>query len=337
MDFAVLKMTNNFWRAAATLCCALALAGCDTGAGGDHPQPLLPGTDGQLVAPTQADMILIPGGEFMMGSDKTDSTAMQKEYGFVDPLYLDEHPLHKVILPDFLIDKYEVSNGQYKAFVQQTKRTEPSAWVQNGYNVREEKLQSFKLETLRWAATQYFKLDMNTDTMPREAILVELQKIQQQRDKLSVSNVTWHDANDYCRWLGRRLPSEAEWEKTARGRQGLEYPWGNVWDAKKLNIGAQAENEDEPELPGGSYPDDKSTYGVYDLAGNVSEWVDDWYKPYPGSDYLHPDYNNQHKVKRGGEAGIGHYSLSYFFRGAVRNHADPASASSGGFRCAADA
>ena len=271
-----------------------------------------------------------------MGSDKTDSLGMQKEYGFVDPLYLDEHPLHKVVLPAFLIDKYEVTNAQYKDFALQTKRTEPSAWVQNGYNVREDKLRSFKLETLRWAATQYFKLDRDTQTMSQEEILAELQKIQQYRDKLPVSNVTWHDANDFCRWQQKRLPSEAEWEKAARGTNGLEYPWGNDWEAKKLNIGAKAENEDEPALPSGSYPDDKSTYGVFDLAGNVSEWVDDWYKPYPGNNYVSKDFGEIHKVKRGGEAGIGHYSLSYFFRGAVRNHADPATASSGGFRCAAE-
>jgi len=306
------------------LCFALILSGCDAdkGAGGGHNHS------------NQADMVLIPAGKFVMGSEKTDKAGLQKEYGFIEPLFLDEHPLHIAELPDFLIDRYEVTNANYKAFAQQTKRTEPPAWIQNGYNVREEKLQAFKLETLRWAATEYFKLDMNTNTMTREALLAELQKIQQKRDALPVTNVTWHDADAYCRWLGRRLPTEAEWEKAARGPDGLEYPWGNDWEPKNPNTGATAESEDAATVPGGTFPSDKSFYGVFDLAGNVSEWVADWYKPYPGSDYRSPDFGEKHKVKRGGEAGVGHYTLSHFFRGAVRSHGDPGTASSGGFRCA---
>lgn len=281
-------------------------------------------------------MVLIPAGKFVMGSNKTDKTGMQKEYGFIEPMFLDEHPQHTIDLPAYLIDRYEVTNAEYKAFVQQTRRTEPSAWTQNGYNAREEKLQEFKLETLRWAATQYFKLDMDTTKMSREAILTELQNIQKKRDMLPVTYIAWHDADDFCRWLRRRLPTEAEWEKAARGPQGLEFPWGNDWDIKKTNIGSKAESEDDVTLPGGSYPTDKSYYGVYDLAGNVSEWVSNWYQPYPGSDYHSDNFGEKHKVKRGGEAGIGHYSLSHFFRGAVRSHADPAVESSGGFRCAAN-
>lgn len=331
-------MNNKVTYTFAALCLALILAGCDNGQGGggkhSNSTALLPGPNG-LMPPSQADMVLIPAGKFVMGSDKTDKAGLQKEYGFIEPLFLDEHPQHVVELPAFLIEKYEVVNANYKAFVLQTKRTEPQAWVQNGYNAREEKLQSFTLETLRWAATEYFKLDMDTKTMSREAILEELQKIQKKRDKLPVAHVTWHDANDYCRWLGRRLPTEAEWEKAARGPQGLEFPWGNDWDPKMPNTGATAESEDAVTVPGGTFPNDKSFYGVYDLAGNASEWVADWYKPYPGSDYLSRDFGDKHKIKRGGEAGVGHYTLSHFFRGAVRSHADPSTPSSGGFRCAA--
>ncbi|OFZ66086.1 MAG: hypothetical protein A2V79_01985 [Betaproteobacteria bacterium RBG_16_56_24] len=286
--------------------------------------------------PGRDDMVLIPAGNFLMGSNKTGDTGKEKEYGFIEPMFLNEHPLHTVDLPDFLIDRYEVTNAEYKAFVQQTGRSEPPAWIQNGYNAREDKLKSFNIETLRWAATQYFKLDMDTRKMSREAILAELQKIQQKRDKLPVFNVTWKDADDFCRWIGRRLPTEAEWEKAARGPQGLEFPWGNNWDPKMTNSGADAEDEDEVTVQGGTYSGDKSFYGVYDLAGNVSEWVSDWYKPYPGSDYHSPDFGEKHKVMRGSDAGIGHYSLSHFFRGAARSHADPAVPNSGGFRCASD-
>ena len=326
---------NNIYQPliASALCLALLLAGCDADKDSGAGRPLLPGPHG-LMPPSKESMVLIPAGKFLMGSDKTDKAGMQKEYGFIEPLFLDEHPQHFEKLPDFLIDKFEVTNAEFKAFVQQTSRPEPAAWIQNGYNAREDKLQSFKIETLRWAATEYFKLDMDTGTMTQEAILAELKKIQQKRDKLPVSDISWHDANEFCRWLGRRLPTEAEWEKAARGPDGLEFPWGNEWDGKKLNTGATAENEDDTTVPGGTYQTDKSFYGVYDMAGNISEWVDDWYKPYPGSNYVSEHFGEKHKVKRGGEAGVGHYTLSHFFRGAVRSHADPAIASSGGFRCA---
>lgn len=333
------KMKNNYANFTAAVCCALIFTGCDSSlnGGGLGSKPLLPDTNGKLISPTKADMVLIPAGEFTMGSDKTDDKDLKKEYGFIDPLYMDEHPARKVNLPAFLIDKFEVNNGQYKAFVQQTSRREPAAWIQNGYNAREDKLQSFLLETLRWAATQYFKLDMDTSKMSRESLLAEIKKIQQKRDKLPATWITWHDADAYCRWLGRRLPSEAEWEKAARGPQSLEYPWGDVWDPKKLNTGATAESQEEVALPSGSYTDDKSVYGVFDMAGNVSEWTDDWYKPYAGNKYTSKDFGEQHKVTRGGGAGIGHYTLSYFYRGAVRGHADPNTENSDrGFRCAAN-
>ena len=291
-------------------------------------------------------MVLIPAGSFIMGSDKVDSKGLKQEYGLVDPLYLNEHPRHKAILKDYYIDKYEVTNAKYKAFVldmkAQSRQTgtdyqEPRYWIQNAYNVTDDKLEAADLTGLRWIATQYFKLDMDTTKMSKDALLTAMFKIQRHRDTLPVTEVNWYDAYSYCRWAGKRLPSEAEWEKAARGPDGLEYPWGNEWDPAKTNTGADRDS-DEPVAPVGSMPDDKSPYGVYDMAGNVSEWVDDWFKAYPGSDYQHPAYGDIHKVLRGGGSGVGHYALSVFYRGARRNHADPTlSGTDLGFRCAMDA
>ena len=292
------------------------------------------------------EMVLIPAGEFIMGSDKVDDKDLQQEYGMVDPLYLNEHPRHKVYLDAYLIDKYEITNKEYKVFITEMQSAtqakgqtypEPVEWVQSGYNVSDEKLQGFDVESLRWVATEYFKLDRDTTKMEKPELLDALFKIQRDRDSLPVTGVNWFDAQSYCRWAGKRLPTEAEWEKAARGSEGLEYPWGNSWDGSKANTGEQRSSDDIAVAPVGSYPEDKSPYGVFDMAGNVSEWVQDWFQAYPGSDYQNKAYGEIHKVVRGGGAGLGHYALQAFFRGARRTHADPTqSGNDVGFRCAQD-
>ena len=281
-------------------------------------------------------MVLVPAGLFIMGSDKRDNSGKQQEYGLINPLYLDEHPRHEVTLPAYYIDQYEVTNKQYKQFVQQARRKEPVNWTQNGYNLVEERLKATDLDTLRWIATEYFKLDVDTRRMDAASLLQTMLKDQAQKDRIPATGVSWYDARDFCHWAGKRLPSEAEWEKAARGNAGQEYPWGAKWDPDKTNIG---DNEwEEGIAPVGSFPQNRSPYGVYDLSGNVWEWVADWYKPYPGSDYKHAEFGEKNKVIRGGGGGLGHYALSVFFRGAARSYARPEMASSDvGFRCARDA
>lgn len=324
---------------------AVILAGCNNQDNsvphGDvkvSPEAETPKTATTPAVNTSGAMQLIPAGEFTMGSNKTDDAGLQKEYGFVNPLYVDERPPHKVTLPAFMIDTYEVTNAQYKAFIQQTKALDPPAWIQNGYNVRDEKLRGATLENLRWVARDYFKLDKDPNVMTREALLAALEKVQKLRDTLPVTGVTWDDAYSYCTWTGKRLPTEAEWEKAARGPHGHEYPWGAQWDAKKANTGVgQVDNgvANESTAPVGSYLTDISGYGVFDMAGNVSEWVANWYQPYPGTTYKHQAFGEIHKIIRGGGAGDGHYALSSFYRTARRAHAEPSVMSTDvGFRCA---
>ena len=318
----------------------LALTACAT-----HPVADKHPAGNQAAAkPAVAGMVLIPAGEFTMGSNKEDNINMWREanalnpYGFNDRLYVNERPAHKRTLPAFLIDQYEVTNAQYRDFAIAAQHRVPNMWPWNGYNLSNQLLASLLLENLRQVATNRFKLDMDVTTMTQEALLVELAKIQAARDIYPVTTVTWSDADDYCAWAGKRLPTEAEREKAARGPEGFEYPWGNKWDPKKVNT--MSEDAETPYSPIGSYPGDKSAYGAYDMAANVAEWVSDWYDAYPGAtpDPTIKNYGQVHRVVRGGMASSGHYdSISVVFRNARRMHLAPGMALIDlGFRCAKD-
>ena len=282
-------------------------------------------------------MVQVTAGKFIRGSEKEDTEGMQARYGFAYPLYLDERPRSEVELDAFWIDVYEVTNKAYKAFIASTKRMMPYAWVNNGYALDLEKLDAMDEDRLRKIALDNFRLDMDTRKMDKAALIKAMVDRQKQLDNLPVAGVNWHDARKYCLWREARLPTEVEWEKAARGPDGLEYPWGNNWDPSITNTGETGEWEGGI-APVGSFKKNKSVYGVYDLSGNVWEWVEDWYKPYPGSDYKTEAFGEKVRVIRGGGGGDGHYAISYFFRSATRQFAEPEMESDDvGFRCAKDA
>ncbi len=245
---------------------------------------------GVQTAQAEPGMVLIPAGEFTMGSDKTDP-APPKGFVMLKPRYLDEHPAHNVNVPAFWIDAYEVTSAQYLEFVQRTKHAQPPFWEKGRY-------------------------PSGTGEHP-------------------VTQVTWADARAYCAWRDKRLPAEAEWEKAARGRDGREFPWGSEFDAKKANTGLSTQ---QGLTPVGSFASGKSPYGVYDMVGNVWEWVEDWYQPYAGSTYTSDYFGERMKVIRGGGWEGTHHDSPHQYRAAYRFFAPPnLPLGDGGFRCAKDA
>jgi len=289
----------------------------------------------QVLAAVPKDMVAVPGGPFVMGSKLKDDEGKAQEFGSTKPWYQDETPQRTVTLPEFWIDKFEVTNSQFRNFVITNNYWIPVGWKESGYLLSREVLSYADLPTLRRLAANMFKLDMEVDKMEYEPLLDAVVKHQQQFDNLPVTGVTWPQARDYCQAQGKRLPTEAEWEKAARGDKGNEYPWGNPWDETRLNAGS-GEGWEHGVAPVGSYPQGVSPYGVQDVAGNVMEWVDDWYGPYPGSKYKSDDYGEKMKVVRGGGwGGMGHYVISHFYRTAYRFPLKPEYTFVDlGFRCA---
>jgi len=166
------------------------------------------------------------------------------------------------------------------------------------------------------------------------------------QDHLPVTQVSYYDASAYAQWVGKRLPTEMEWEKAARGPTDFDYPWGNQFDVNKANVSPKPGAKRGRGLqPVGSFPAGASPYGAEDMIGNVWEWVWDYYQPYPDNVYDSKHYGKKKVVVRGlSYLGVGHFPKKEYkkvvrlkSRVTYREKLNPlAKTLDVGFRCAKD-
>jgi formylglycine-generating enzyme required for sulfatase activity/DNA-binding CsgD family transcriptional regulator len=239
-------------------------------------------------------LVYVAAGEFKMGSARGE-----------DPQTLDEEtPQHIVYLDEYWIDQTEVTNAQY------------ARCVEDGGACTEPEESGSLTHSVYYANDQFANYP--------------------------VIFVSWSQASAYCSWAGRRLPTEAEWEKAARGVAGFIFPWGNIFDGSKANYcdincvnGWKDTMYDDGYIdtsPVGDFPEGASIYGVFDMAGNVYEWVANWYEPYSRLRQVNPvgPLSGTEHVIRGGSWG----DDSAHIRTAIRSHSNlPGSSNFIGFRC----
>jgi formylglycine-generating enzyme required for sulfatase activity len=200
------------------------------------------------------EMVYIPAGDFLMGSDEGKDN---------------ERPAHTIYLDAFYIDRYPVTNEEYKRFVDATGHPVPCYQVE-------------------WADLYDYNWDPDRRTPPEG------------KENHPVVLVTWKDAKAYAAWADKRLPTEAEWERAARGTDGRRWPWGNEFIQDRCNC---KEAKIAATTPVGQYsPEGDSPEGLVDMVGNVWEWTGSLFRPYPydANDGRESQEANGWRVLRGG-------------------------------------
>lgn len=256
--------------------------------------------------------VLVPAGPFLMGTD--DAWA-----------YDNERPRHPVDVPGFLVDRFPVSNRDYLGFIDDGGYARRTLWVEAGWDFREAEQLEHPLFWRRgrqgWERRRFGVWEPLPPTEP-------------------VCHVSWYEADAYARWAGRRLPTEAEWEKAAAGTPaGLSrsFPWGEAWpDASRANLWPSGGHPS----PVGAFPAGASAWGAEQLLGDVWEWTASDFQPYPRfRPFPYPEYSAvffgpEYKVLRGGSWAVAPDAIRNTFRNwdyPVRRQIFA------GFRCARDA
>jgi formylglycine-generating enzyme required for sulfatase activity len=259
---------------------------------GMEPDPLIRARDG-------SEMVLIPAGEFAMGGRDEDLEDFEKK-NYLN--YEAEKPLHRVRISAFYLDKHEITNAQYRRFLEHLEKT--------GDRRMDHPDQPADLDHRQ----HYVDDSLDDDQQP-------------------AVGVNWFDAYAYCQWAGKRLPTEAEWEYAARGAGQVyrKYPWGNeepdaegIWRANYYPLAGRDLDGFRHSAPVGSYPDGISPFGLMDMAGNAEEWVQDWLdgnydRQTEGAQNPQGPVGGRNKVLKGGSYG----SDKYHIRIATRLYGPP--------------
>ena len=264
-------------------------------------------------SPIPGEMIYIPAGSFLMGNSNVGNDAVY--------YYSNELPQHTVTLAAYSIGKYEVTRGEYRAFMNAGGYSNSSYWSTAGWSWK-----GSRTEPYYWAASQ----DWGTGTFT-------------QTDSHPVVGVCYYEAEAFCNWAGGHLPTEAQWERAARwtGSHPNVYPWGDVWDYEKCNNyldhnPAGGGYQKYQTAPVGSYSSYGSPSGCQDMAGNAWEWCKDWYgsayyTTSPPSDPQGPTSGSSRVLRGGGWGSPGNLVTRCAYR-SVSNPSDCLNL--GGFRLA---
>jgi len=287
------------------------------------PTPVVPQAGAtKVLSKAGITLVYVPGGEFLMGStdaavDEALALCQHYQSNCDRSWFTAEQPQHRVYLDGYWIGQTEVTNAQYRIFIEAGGYANREHWSEEGWHWKQTNAVA---QPQNWAEEAWSRADH------------------------PVVGVSWYEAAAFAAWAGARLPTEAEWEKAARGSDGSPWPWGEEWDGRSANFcdtNCEYEWRDGAvddgyryTSPVGNYRSGASPYGALDCAGNVWEWVADWYgEGYSPAGVVSRNpmgiRSGTHRVLRGGSWNFAPYAL----RCATRARLEPQSRSTAlGFR-----
>lgn len=266
-----------------------------------------------FVNPQDASLMrLIPGGKFFMGSTQAETEEARKmDAGGEHYDLAAETPRFDLFVPSFYLSVYTVTNEQFARFLTE----------------RQPRPELFDLWIFSLAHIEKPQREGGTF------------RVEPSFERHPATHITWFGAEAYCHWAKLRLPTEVEWEKAARGTDARLFPWGNEWHDDFLRWRRDQVNGGKQTIAGDAHPEGRSPFGIFQMAGNVAEWCEDWFQPQAYAEHVlgnrRPPQSGDERVLRGGNC---LQSRRLEFRCAMRQHSTPVflTVDFTGIRCACD-